>query len=177
MPTIFIKQAHLRDVPAIVKLIGLGKKLLAADGIPQWQGNYPDPAIVKTDVQKGYTYLLLVDNQIAGAATLFQEEDPNYYKIYQGTWQKNPSSNKNYATIHRITINPQYHGQHLADFFFSGLFSAAYRLGFNEIRIDTHETNKRMQHLIKKSGFSYSGIVYMNDDSKDQRNVYQLFLK
>lgn len=33
------------------------------------------------------------------------------------------------------------------------------------MRIDTHENNKVMQHLIKKNGFQECGIIYVEDGS------------
>ncbi|GBG95868.1 GNAT family acetyltransferase [Ligilactobacillus salitolerans] len=173
MASIYIRKAQASELEQVFALISQGKKLLAQDQIPQWQGEYPQKADIQQDIDKGETYLLILDAEIVGTATLFQANDPNYEQIYQGQWQP---SDKKYATIHRITVAPQYHGQHLADFFFSNLTSEAYRLGFREVRIDTHAMNQRMQHVILKQGFSYSGIVYMDGDQNDQRNVYQLFL-
>jgi RimJ/RimL family protein N-acetyltransferase len=173
MAITYIRQANNEDLNAINELITSGKKILAAENIPQWQGNYPDLSILQRDIDKGFTYVLIFDEQIVGTATLFQEVDPNYAIIYDGAWLP---SNNHYATIHRITVNPAFKGHHLGDMFFSNLISTAYNLGFHEMRIDTHAKNKRMQHLALKSGFVYSGIVYMNQDSTDKRNVYQLFL-
>ncbi|WP_263848859.1 hypothetical protein [Lacticaseibacillus thailandensis] len=44
------------------------------------------------------------------------------------------------------------------------------------MRIDTHVKNKRMQHVLLKAGFTYSGVVRMDNDPQDLRNVYQLML-
>ncbi|KRL97263.1 GNAT family N-acetyltransferase [Liquorilactobacillus satsumensis] len=178
MTTLFIRQARLQDVDSITALINSGKKLLAADGIPQWQGNYPASETITTDISNQSTYLLLAAGKISGTATLLQTAEPDYHKIYAGKWQTSPTNpTGKYATIHRITVAPQYRGQHLSDFFFSNLFSEAFRLGFRELRIDTHAENTRMQHIIEKAGFTYAGIVYLNDDPHDQRRVYQIFLE
>ena len=172
---IFMRLAQTKDLAAIYDLILQGKKLLANDRIPQWQGNYPQKADLLQDITQKYAYVLINADQLVGSATLFQEPDPNYRQIFTGKWQK--SSSSKYATIHRITIDPHFSGQHLGDFFFSNLVSEAYRLGFYEIRIDTHKKNQRMRYLITKTGFSFSGIVYMHQDPHDQRLAYQLFLK
>ena len=34
------------------------------------------------------------------------------------------------------------------------------------LRIDTHEDNKVMQHLIEKNGFKKCGIVYVEDGTE-----------
>lgn len=174
MTSVMIRPATATDAPTIMAIIQQAKQLLAADGIPQWQGAYPTQADIDRDIDRGYTYLLLADHEPVGTATLFQEPDPNYATIYNGEWQ--PQSSDHYATIHRIAIAPGHSGSHLGDLFFSNLTSEAYRLGFRELRIDTHANNARMQHVLLKAGFTYSGIVRMDDDPNDLRNVYQLFL-
>jgi hypothetical protein len=42
----------------------------------------------------------------------------------------------------------------------------------SNIRIDTHGDNHIMQHVIKKYGFTYCGIIYLA--SGDERLAYQL---
>ena len=41
----------------------------------------------------------------------------------------------------------------------------------SNIRIDTHLDNRIMQHVIKKYGFTYCGIIYLA--SGDERLAYQ----
>ena len=42
------------------------------------------------------------------------------------------------------------------------------------VRVDTHEDNKPMQHLIAKAGFAYCGVIHLADG--DPRLAYQLVL-
>jgi RimJ/RimL family protein N-acetyltransferase len=44
----------------------------------------------------------------------------------------------------------------------------------NNIRIDTHQDNQRMIHLIEKAGFARCGIIYTRDHSP--RVAYQRLL-
>ena len=52
-------------------------------------------------------------------------------------------------------------------FFLSFLGSGTVR----KFKIDTHRDNKVMQNLLKKNGFSYCGIICLNDCS--ERLAYQ----
>ena len=36
----------------------------------------------------------------------------------------------------------------------------------NHLRIDTHNDNKIMQHVIEKNGFKRCGIIHVNDGSE-----------
>lgn len=173
MAMVYLRKATLADLDQIDHLIQDAKKLLAADGIPQWQTGYPQKKDILADLEQEMTYLLIVGRQILGTATLMTMPEPNYKNIYQGGWQ---TSDQHYATIHRIAIKSDQTGQHLSDFIFSNLLSETLRLGFKEIRIDTHRQNLRMQHILEKTGFEYRGIVYMDSNPDDQRNAYQLFL-
>lgn len=171
----FVRKAVKDDITTIMSILQKAKKFLAEENIPQWQNGYPDLKVVEDDISKGYAYVLIVGKSVAGVATLFQEEDSNYHKIYAGEWAHQKKM-KRYTSIHRIAIDENYRGEHLSDFFFSNLLTIAYQLGFRQVRIDTHVLNKRMQHIIDKAGFNYAGVVYMDDNSEDRRNAYQLFL-
>ena len=88
-------------------------------------------------------------------------EDPTYSYIENGNWL----SDKPYGTIHRIA----------GDGTVSGVVKTAVdycRETIKNIRIDTHENNKTMQHVLGKLGFSKCGIIYLEDGSP--RIAYQL---
>lgn len=169
----YIRQAVDADLPAMMAVIEQGKQALAADNIPQWQDGYPEASDIQADIDAKLAWVLIVDGKLAGTAALLTMPDPNYAQIYQGSWEQATAP---YTSIHRIAIASGYHGQHLTDFYFSNLLTISYQLGFRQVRIDTHLSNKRMQHIITKTGFDYRGIVYMDNDATDQRNAYQILL-
>ncbi|NVY96765.1 GNAT family N-acetyltransferase [Lactobacillus sp. DCY120] len=174
MELIFLRSAQVQDLDRIGQLFQEGQRVLAQEQIPQWQDGYPQKSDADRDYQQGQLYVLTTPHKVLGTATLTTTPDPNYQQIFAGQWL--PSTG-NYATIHRITIDSHYHGQHLGDFFFSNLISQAYQQGQRELRIDTHAQNQRMQHLITKWGFEKRGIVYLDHNPQDQRLAYQLFLQ
>ncbi|AUJ30681.1 MAG: GNAT family N-acetyltransferase [Liquorilactobacillus hordei] len=174
MTLTYIRLATQADLSKMLIIAKEAKELLASADIPQWQNGYPSKETLLADITKQISYVLIVENKIAGFAALLQEPDDNYQHITEGTWDI--PENEHYTTIHRIAISSHFRGQHLAETFINHLISISYALGFKQIRVDTHEKNARMRHLIKKAGFNYAGIVYMNNNSADYRNAYQLFL-
>ena len=70
-----------------------------------------------------------------------------------------------YHVVHRIASYPDAHG------IFSSIIDFCFSKDSN-IRIDTHGDNHIMQHVIKKYGFTYCGIIYLA--SGDERFAYQL---
>ena len=50
-----------------------------------------------------------------------------------------------------------------------GIFSAVIDYGashYRHLRIDTHRDNRIMQHLIEKHGFTYCGIIWLEDGTE-----------
>ena len=99
-----------------------------------------------------------LDGKIIGVFVYFKGNDPTYDKI-DGKWL----DDEEYGVIHRIASCGK------------GVFSECVDWCLNQhhnIRIDTHKDNKIMQHLLSKHGFSYCGIIWLEDGS--ERLAYQL---
>lgn len=85
---------------------------------------------------------------------LIPGRDPTYDIIEDGAWL----SDEEYSTIHRVA----------GDGRVNGVFDAALRFSLAQtphIRIDTHEDNAVMRHLIEKNGFQRTGMIYCRDGS------------
>lgn len=165
MAVIFTRLASKSDIPEIMAVVTEAKKLLKSEGNEQWPENYPNAEIFTEDIEKNYCYVLIVGHTIAGVATLWQEGDAPYENLIDGEWQ-NPSAP--YSTIHRVAISSEFRGQNLTGILFSHLFSYSYENGFHNVRIDTHDYNKRMQHIMKKNGFEYRGKIIVDDTGKHE---------
>ena len=73
-------------------------------------------------------------------------------------------NNKPYGTIHRIASVPNVHG----------ILSTAIEYCFKKVkdlRIDTHKENVIMRNGLKKLGFTYCGIIYL--ENGDPRLAFQ----
>ena len=81
-------------------------------------------------------------------------KDPTYDRIEQGRWL----SKTVYGTIHRVAGDGQIKGVF-------DLVMAFCNKRIRHLRIDTHQDNKVMQHLILKNGFQKCGIIYVADGS------------
>ncbi|MDF7639340.1 GNAT family N-acetyltransferase [Lactobacillus sp. ESL0791] len=170
---VYTRLAKSEDLPAIMKIIAQAKELLKQDGSPQWQDGQPNAEMFTEDIRLKRAYVLVVDEQVAGVATLMTTPEPSYQEI-QGAWNNAVAP---YATIHRIAISAIYRGRNLAAIFISTLLSRGYELGLRNFRIDTHALNKRMQSVIRKAGYSYRGIIYVNPTKDGARYAYELNLE
>ncbi|KJU74795.1 GCN5 family acetyltransferase [Pediococcus damnosus LMG 28219] len=175
MTIAYLRKTTLQDLPTVSKIIDSAKQFLKSQNIDQWQDGYPSLPDLQADVTNQISYVLMIDGQIAGTAALLHDHDKNYDVINDGAWE-GPAIAK-YASIHRIAMSADFCGQHLSEKMISGLLTLSSQLGYNQVRIDTHPDNKLMQHLITKCGFAYCGTVLLDEDPKELRLAYQLFLK
>ena len=92
--------------------------------------------------------------RIVAYFALLPSPEPTY-DVIDGAWL----TDEPYGVIHRMASYPEVHG------IFSTIINyAASR--FAHLRIDTHRDNRIMQHLIEKHGFTYCGIIWLDDGSE-----------
>ena len=146
-----IRPARLEDLDEILRIYDRAKKFMAATGNPtQWAGNYPQRELLEEDVANGGLFVVTEADSICGVFYFVIGPDPTYEIIENGAWH----SDRPYGTIHRIAGNG------------GGIFGAALeycRSRIDHLRIDTHENNKVMQHVVTKHGFRYCGVIYTDD--------------
>lgn len=171
--TTYLRKATNNDFPEIKNIIEQAKQLLKADGIDQWQDGYPDDTVLRNDIAQEINYVLIVDGKIAATGVIFEEKEQAYEAIEEGTWIKTEAPA--YASLHRLAISPDFRGRHLSSTLMSHLITVASLKGYTDLRIDTHPENPRMQHVIKKAGFDYRGVVQL-DMPNGKRWAYQLVL-
>ncbi|KAF1296927.1 GCN5 family acetyltransferase [Enterococcus sp. JM4C] len=152
-----LRRAEKADCPEIMKIIQQAKAFLAHQGSPQWQNGYgPTEEAILKDIEKGESYVLVVDNQIVGTAALVSGIDPVYTAITEGNWQTTDTA---YLSIHRVAIDGTIRGRGLAKELLTGLIQEASAMGIHDIRIDTYPKNEPMEKAIFASGFTYQGEV------------------
>ncbi|MDT6981090.1 GNAT family N-acetyltransferase [Levilactobacillus zymae] len=151
-----LRQATMADLPEIEAIIRDGRDLLAAQSIDQWQGIYPNTAVLVDDIHQGWTVVLEENHEILGTAAIIPGVDPTYREI-DGQWLTHDAS---YLAIHRVAVSAHHHGRGLAGELFQRLFTQIDQAAnIESIRIDTHPHNLAMQHIIKKNGFSETGKI------------------
>ena len=170
----YVRKACLSDVEEIMHIIEQGRSLLAKEGIPQWTGTYPSRDLIEHDIRHGVAYVLVFSNQVAGFASMIAGVEAYYNNLHDGSW----ANEDPYCTIHRFGISPDFKGNHLGEFFFSGLVTLAYAEGIKNVRADTHDKNARMKYIMEKQGFVKRGYVEVPDDETDPKRIaFELNLK
>ncbi len=146
------------ELPLYMAVLNSGREFQRQQGFFQWCDGFPKQEMLEEDLRSQKGYALRVDGQVAGYLYLGFDGDSSYPDIV-GAWRYD----EKYGVIHRIAIAESYRQQ--------GLSAVAFRLaeeiclqnGVRVLRIDTHEDNKRMRHILQKNGFAYCGTVIQNN--------------
>lgn len=157
-----IKKAQTDDIDEILEIFKNSRKIMKESGNPtQWGDDKPSVDTIEDDIKSGDMYKISYknDKEILGVFVL-KDYDLCYDKIYDGKWL----NDEPYGVIHRVATNGKARGiMNLCLNFSEG--------HFKNVRIDTHEDNKIMQHILKKHGYQRCGIIYVEDNTP--RIAYQ----
>ena len=66
-------------------------------------------------------------------------------------------------------------GKNYASYILEYIYQQALSQHIHALRVDTHEDNLSMQHMLLKNGFTYCGIIYLESckDLKHKRLAYE----
>lgn len=156
------QKAFEKDIKDIMNIIEQAQSYFKEQGINQWQDNYPNFETIKSDVDSGTSYILLKENNIIATAAVSFSGEKTYESIYDGKWLTNGA----FAVIHRIAVDNNCKGLGIASEIIKNVEKLSLNKGIRSIKVDTHEENISMQNLLRKNGFSYCGVIYLEDRSK-----------
>ena len=157
-----IRKAVTADIPAIMTVLEAARGIMRASGNPfQWPEGYPTRAMIEKDIAADVGTVFEEEGAVVGYFACIPGPDPTYSYIEDGAWLEDTLP---YYVIHRIASFPEVHG------IFKGIMEYTGRLTGN-IRIDTHKDNRIMQHALEKHGFTYCGIIYLQNGTP--RLAYQ----
>jgi hypothetical protein len=148
----YVRRSNMEDIPAMMDLYAQARVFMRENGnLNQWDENYPSRELLEKDIAFGNSYIVEDDEKnLAATFAFIKGEDPTYYGIENGAWL----NHEPYGTIHRLAGNTSYHG------IASGCISWC-KSQIGNLRADTHEDNKIMQHLLEKNGFVRCGIIHL----------------
>lgn len=158
-----IRKSLIEDLADILCLRDEAREYMRKNGnLHQWPVGYPHKDTFISDIESGNSYIVENSNGIpVGTFAFLPCPEPTYQTIYKGKWL---AEDLPYYVIHRIASKSSEHGimEAVLEFCFSKT---------DNIRIDTHDDNKTMQHILLKNGFTYCGIIYLKNG--DERLAYQ----
>lgn len=147
-----VRPAVAADLEEIVKIYDHARAFMRSYGnLTQWpDASYPSMESARLDLEDGILYVAEKGEEVVGTFVLLSGPDATYGYIEDGSWRSDTS----YGVIHRVASRG------------GGTLDAALKFArsrYQHIRMDTHRDNAPMRHLLERAGFSYRGIIYVED--------------
>ena len=159
-----IVKATPENLPQIMQLVANARQIMRQNGNhTQWTNGYPSEEIILNDIHSEHGFVCVENNEIVGYFCFCKGDnpEPTYKVIENGKWL----NNEPYGVVHRLASGGTTRG--IAQACFDFCFTQT-----NNIKVDTNHNNIPMQNFFKKYGFSYCGVIYINDGSP--RDAFQM---
>ncbi|WP_419870929.1 GNAT family N-acetyltransferase [Chryseobacterium sp. CT-SW4] len=153
-----LRKAQLQDKEIIWTILQQAIERRRKDGSSQWQDGYPNPQTVESDIEKGFGYVLTVNDQVAVYTALIFNDEPAYSTI-EGSWL----SDGEFLVIHRVAVSEDFAGQGLVQKLFELIEDFTRSHDVVSIKVDTNYDNLAMLKILEKLGYSYCGEVLLRE--------------
>ena len=152
------------NIHNILQIINDAKVYLKSKDIDQWQNGYPNQTQIEQDIANNESYVLINDENQVIATSMFSIRPEPTYKLIDGAWKINEK--EKYGVIHRLAIDKNYRKKGIASYVLKEFHQKLMKQQIRSLKIDTHEDNHEMQHLVKKLGYVYCGIIFTEYNAK-----------
>lgn len=149
------RKATITEVPQIWAILKQAIIRRKNDGSEQWQDGYPNPEVVKKDIDKGAGFVLTENENIVGYTAILINDEPEYKNI-MGEWL----SNTDFVVFHRVALSENHLGKGLAKKIFEYIEDFALNNKIYSVKADTNFDNLAMLKIFEKLGYQYCGKVY-----------------
>lgn len=147
-----VEKARFSDLDEILQIYERARQFMAENGNPnQWKKVHPPKDSLIENIEEQKLYILKSENGIEAVFFFDEGPDPTYDYI-EGSWL----NDRPYHVIHRIASAGRVKG--VLKICVDWCLTVC-----DNIKIDTHEDNKIMQHSLLKLGFKHCGTIYVPD--------------
>ena len=162
--------AKKEDIDQVMEVIEDGRLNLKLQGHGQWQNGYPNQDTLLNDINNQNLYVICHQDLIVGVLAIIYL-DKEYPFVEAGAW----ASDYNYFVMHRCAVRKEYYHLGLGHFLFQIFEEVAKENGIHSLRIDTHQGNYAMRHILEKNGFVCCGTIIL--DPNKHRVIYEKVLE
>lgn len=150
------RQANLEDLASSWKILEDAIRRRKDDGSDQWQDGYPNPSVIKEDIEKEIAYVLTYSKDVVGYCTISIDDEPAYANL-EGKWLSEGS----FVVCHRLAISESFLGQGLAQKMLGFVEENALSNQIYSVKADTNFDNFGMLKIFDKLGYKYCGEVFL----------------
>jgi len=156
-----LRKAQLSDAHRIWEILQQAIEQRKQDGSQQWQDGYPNPDTISADINSGYGYVLVDNNEVIAYAAIIFGIEPAYTDIV-GKWL----TNEDYVVIHRVATSNKIKGKGIATRLFEMIETLAVEHGVHSIKVDTNFDNVPMLRILEKLNYTYCGEVFFRGSAR-----------
>jgi GNAT superfamily N-acetyltransferase len=149
------RKAELSEIAPIWEILQQAILRRKEDGSQQWQDGYPNPDVIKKDIEKGEGFVLVEGETIIGYSAVLINDEPAYEKI-EGNWL----TTDDFVIIHRVAISEKYLGKGFAKMIIKYVENFALSNNIFSVKADTNFDNFAMMKIFENLGYTYCGEVY-----------------
>lgn len=150
-----LRKAEHADTNTIWEILQQAIEQRRRDGSSQWQQGYPNLQTVQDDIEQGYGYVLVENEQIIAYAALIFGIEPAYNEI-DGKWL----TDGDYVAVHRVATAEAVKGQGVATKLFRMIEPLSAEHGVFSIKVDTNFDNLPMLRILEKLDYTYCGEIF-----------------
>lgn len=157
-----LRKIEKAELPMAMAILEEGRKFQEEQGFIQWTKEYPNLAVLEEDEKAGKGYLYITENTPLAYMCIDFTGEPAYEAITKGQW----NTSEHYAVIHRMAISPRYRNKGWSEKVLLAIEEVCKLHHIWAIRVDTDRENLRMQHILKKNGYTHCGFVSFQGSEK-----------
>ncbi len=165
-----IRKAKLEDIPQIKKITEACAQHMIANGIYQWNENYPSLSVLTADVKAKTVYVYLDQKEIIATVMFSMEMDDFYTKV---DWLT-PDAKQLY--VHRLAVHPASQGKGIARALMDFGEALAKEKKCLSVRLDTFSQNPRNNRFYQARKYQQVGQVFFPQKSKHPFYCYEKVL-
>jgi len=165
-----IRKAVSQDIPRIKKITEACAQHMIAQGVFQWNENYPDLAVLTKDVKEGTVYVVEAQEKIIGCV-MFSMVMDNFYKDI--AWLT-PNAKQLY--VHRLAVHPEEQGKGIARSLMDFGEQLARENECLSVRLDTFSKNPRNNRFYQARKYQRVGEVFFAQKSPHPFYCYEKVL-
>ncbi len=148
-----IREATYNDIPELMRIFESARAYMRKNGnMIQWVNGYPSETLIKSEIDNKHCYICIERNKAVATFCFIIGNDPTYNYIEEGNWL----NEQKYAVVHRLASDGT-----VSNITYKCLDWCFERC--NNIKIDTHQVNNKMQEILLNYGFQKCGIIYVAD--------------
>lgn len=149
------RKAEISEIAPIWDILQHAIQRRKEDGSNQWQDGYPNPEVIRKDIENEHGFVLTEAETIIGYTAILINDEPQYAKI-DGKWL----TNDDFVVFHRVAIAEKQLGKGLATKMIQYIEDFAQKNNIYSVKADTNFDNIAMMKIFEKSGYTLCGEVY-----------------